>query len=202
MIYINKSFDEIDGMNKDGLSILAATEGILTDTIEEKGVYLDDNYNIINWREALKAKKAKRAYPLNRRREQQIKKELAKAAGVNIATIRTFLSQISNNLTTINIAAAKKSKKRYVFTDEEIRYLKLVLKYKYDEKGVLTSMTPKDGWEFLQNNVRLRDIKGYKKVNNNNRTKIKVRFDGKQVTNHLYFPKENLQKIENYLKEL
>ncbi|MGM0609222.1 MAG: hypothetical protein ACQESP_12500, partial [Candidatus Muiribacteriota bacterium] len=157
-------------MNKDKLSILSAEKGKIVEDMQEKGIYLDDNYNIINLGKKNNLKKIK-----------DIKAELAREAEITIDNLNVFLCGIKHNLKT------KGAKKQYILTEEEVKYLKLILTKRYKEKGILKVMKPKEAWEFLQQHTRLMDIKGYKKLYNLKRQKVKKEFNGFIKANRIYF---------------
>jgi hypothetical protein len=183
MIFINRDLSFIKDMDQDALSILAAEEGILTDEMDKHGVYLDDNFNVINGK-------------LNYKNIKNIKHYLAREAGMTINNFNAFLSNIKHNLKT------KGTKKQVVLTKEEVKYLKLILTKRYNEKGVLKVMKPKEAWEFLKNHTRLLDIKGYDKLYNRKKQKIKKKFQGFVIANRIYFKNEKVKDIEKYIKEL
>jgi hypothetical protein len=183
LIFIDRDLSFIQDMDKDALSILAAEEGIVTDEMDKKGIYLDDNFNVINGK-------------IDYKNVKKLKHHLAREAGMTIDNFNVFLNSIKHNLKTKGV------KKQVVLTKEEVKYLKLILTKRYNEKGVLKVMKPKEAWEFLKNHTKLLDIKGYDKLYNLKKQKVKKKFQGFVMANRIYFKNEKVKDIEKYIKEL
>jgi hypothetical protein len=188
LIYINKSFDEIDGMNKDGLSILAAEEGILVEKFDKDGIYLTDDYKIIN-----KTKDDQREAELIENHNKMIE-IIHKKTGKSKKILFNMLQRKAKNIPHEIID----NRHVYKINKEEAGYISKWI----NEKSLrfLSHMTLEKAIQFDKKYIAGKYIKAER--NKYKVTKVLSKYHSKTLGRRKYYLREDVSKIENELKEL
>ncbi len=199
MIFVDVREESAIAMDRDELSILAANKGELVDKFEKPGLYMDDNFRILNYgRYSKRQQKRELLKKKNRlsKRKNEIIQAIKKETNLDREEIIRFLLTYKNALRKELIhdqffydLNSKEIKKLIFFIEKP--NLRVLLRYKELNKAK----------EYADKHVTQHDIQGYDEITSYRQFQIRNAHRSEKIGGTNFYPIEEKERIESKIKE-
>jgi hypothetical protein len=200
MIYVDIQEEEAFTMDRDQLSILAANRGELVDGFEKPGLYMDDNFRVLNYNRFSKRQHQRELYKKKNRlskKNEEIIKAIQKETDMNRYDVLRLLLTYKNALRKEFIndqffyKLTDREIKKFLFFIKEKPYLKVLLRYKELNEAK----------EYADKHVTQHDIKGYDDITSYRQFQIRNAHKTEKIGGMNFYSIEEKERIESKIKE-
>jgi len=200
MIFVDVQEDSVNAMDREELSILAANKGMIVEEFGKPGLYMDDNFRVLNYGRYSKRQQQrelmKKKNRLSRQNERIIK-AIQKETNMHRYDVVRFLLTYKNALR----KEFMNDQFFYKLTDNEVKKLIFFIKEKPYLRVLLRYKELNEAKEYADTHITQHEIVGYDDVTSYRQFQIRNAHKTEKIGGTNFYPISEKEKIESKIRE-